>query len=64
MEQRRGRDQVIRAALVNLEAYARGMWRYRWQAVVVMWVISIAGWIGVYSMPDVYEANARVFVDT
>ncbi len=64
MELRRGRDQVIRAALADLEAYARGMWRYRWQAVVVMWVISIAGWIGVYSMPDVYEANARVFVDT
>jgi len=57
-------NQVIRDLLTVLEAHARGMWRYRWRAVVVMWAVSIAGWVGVYAMPPVYEASARVYVDT
>ena len=57
-------DRVIRDFLAVLEAHARGMWRYRWRAVVVAWVISVTGWIAVYAMPPVYEANARIYVDT
>jgi len=55
---------VIRELLDTLEDHARGMWRYRWRAVVLVWIVSIAGWATVYSMPPVYEASARVFVDT
>ena len=55
---------VIRDLLENLEAHARGMWRYRWRAVIVMWLVSIAGWVVVYAMPPVYQANARIYVDT
>jgi polysaccharide chain length determinant protein (PEP-CTERM system associated) len=29
-----------------------------------MWVVSFMGWIAVYSLPPVYEASARVYVDT
>ena len=54
---------VVRDLLETLEAYARGMWRYRWRAVVIMWTVSIAGWVAVYAMPPVYGASARVFVD-
>jgi len=57
-------DPIFRNALTQLEAYARGMWRYRWRAVIAMWAISIIGWIAVYLMPPVYEAKARIFVDT
>jgi len=57
-------DQVVNDMLANLEIHARGMWRYRWRAVVVMWIVSLAGWFAVYSMPPVYEANARIYVDT
>jgi polysaccharide chain length determinant protein (PEP-CTERM system associated) len=32
--------------------------------VIVAWVIAVAGWIRVYSLPDDYQASARVFVDT
>ena len=39
------------------------MWRYRWRAVALVWIISIAGWFAVYAMPPVYGASARVFVD-
>ena len=57
-------NQVVRDLLTVVEAHARGMWRYRWRAVVVMWAVSLTGWIAVYVMPPVYEASARVYVDT
>jgi len=54
---------VIRDVLDTLETHVRGMWRYRWRAVLLMWIVSIAGWAAVYAMPPVYGASARVFVD-
>lgn len=42
----------------------RGTWRFRWVAVSVAWVVSVVGWLVVFSMPDMYEARARVNVDT
>ncbi len=49
-------DQII--------SYLRGMWRFRWFIYLVAWPICIAGWVFVYSMPDEYQASARVHVDT
>jgi polysaccharide chain length determinant protein (PEP-CTERM system associated) len=43
---------------------ARGAWRFRWIAIAATWAICIAGWLAVSSIPDTYEANARVYVDT
>lgn len=42
----------------------RGMWRYRWQLVIVAWLVALPGWIVVYKMPDVFQASAQVSVDT
>lgn len=42
----------------------RGMWRYRLHALAVATILCVLGWGFVYQMPDVYEANARVFVNT
>ena len=42
----------------------KGVWKYRWHAVIVAWAIALAGWIRVYTLPDDYQASARVFVDT
>ena len=42
----------------------KGVWKYRWHAVIVAWVIALAGWIRVYTLDDNYQASARVFVDT
>ena len=42
----------------------KGVWKYRWHAVIVAWVIALAGWIRVYTLDDDYQASARVFVDT
>lgn len=57
-------NQVMRELLTTLEAHARGMWRFRWRALLAVWFVSAAGWAGVYLMPPVYEASARVYVDT
>ena len=42
----------------------RGMWRRRWIGLVVAWVVGVAGALVVLQIPDRYEANARIFVDT
>jgi len=47
--------------LVRIEV--RGMWRYRWIAMLAAWAICVAGWVYVFMMPDIYEARAQVYVD-
>ena len=42
----------------------KGVWKYRWHAVIVAWIVALAGWIRVYTLDDNYQASARVFVDT
>jgi polysaccharide chain length determinant protein (PEP-CTERM system associated) len=41
-----------------------GMWRYRWWANGVAWLMFLAGWLYICTIPDVYRASAKVFVDT
>lgn len=43
---------------------ARGVWRFRWYAMAAAWLVCIAGWFYAIRMPDVYQARARVYVDT
>ena len=49
--------------LILLRAELRGAWRYRWIAMIVAWAICLGGWIFVYTMPNIYEARAQVYVD-
>jgi polysaccharide chain length determinant protein (PEP-CTERM system associated) len=42
----------------------RGAWRYRRYALITAWVVAILGWTVLFFLPDAYEANSRVFVDT
>lgn len=50
--------------ITQLLTYAKGVWKYRWYAVVASWTVAIAGWIIVYKLPDDYQASARIYVDT
>src|SRR5665811_2363458 len=43
---------------------ARGMWKHRWLGLLVAWVVTAIGLFVVLSVPDKYEASARIFVDT
>ncbi len=48
----------------QLFVYLKGIWKYRWIAVIAAWVVAIAGWVIVYKLPDDYQASARIYVDT
>ena len=47
----------------QLLSHLKAMWRYRWYALVIAWVIALGGWIAVYQMPDRYSVFARVSLD-
>src|SRR5688572_30893037 len=44
-------------------AELRSAWRFRWLAMGCAWLLCIAGWLVVMLSPNIYEANARVYVD-
>ena len=53
-------EEIIRQA----QSILRGMWKYRWPALLTSWVVAIVGVVVVFKIPDQYEASARIYVDT
>lgn len=53
-------EELIEQLLSSL----KGIWKYRWHALIVTWLVAVLGWIKVASLPDDYQTTARVFVDT
>src|SRR6187549_3264894 len=39
-------------------------WRFRWWGLLAASIAAVFLWATVFSLPDRYEADARVFVDT
>src|SRR5258705_9905324 len=54
----------MQAILEQILEQLRGLWRFRWPALLAAWAVCLLGWVAVFAMPDEYEASARVFVDT
>jgi polysaccharide chain length determinant protein (PEP-CTERM system associated) len=50
--------------ITQLLSLLKGIWKYRWYSMVVAWLVVVGGWVAVYSLPDNYQASARVYVDT
>lgn len=44
--------------------YLKGIWLKRRYIIIATWLICPLGWYFVASMPNVYESEARVYVDT
>jgi polysaccharide chain length determinant protein (PEP-CTERM system associated) len=44
--------------------YLKGIWLKRRYIIIATWLICPIGWYFVAQMPDVYESEARVYVDT
>jgi len=38
-------------------------WQRRWWGVAAAWILCIAGWIGIATLPNQYETTARVYID-
>lgn len=53
-------QEVIRQVIATL----RQMWRFRWLALGVSWVLVMVAGAAVWKIPNQYEASARIFVDT
>jgi polysaccharide chain length determinant protein (PEP-CTERM system associated) len=47
-----------------LRRYLLGAWRKRWFAIAVCWMVCVAGWVFVSTIPNQYEASARLYVDS
>jgi protein tyrosine kinase modulator len=54
----------LQKVISEIIEHIRGMWRYRWWAIGTAWLLSLVGNLYVFSIPDVYLASAKVFVDT
>lgn len=48
----------------QIATIVRGMWKHRWVGLLVAWIVAAVGAFVVLSVPDKYEATARIFVDT
>lgn len=48
----------------QLTLLIKGVWKHRWLAMTIAWVILIIGSIIIFQLPNNYQASARVYVDT
>lgn len=54
----------MQETLAQIYIYLLGVWRHRWLALIVAWLVTLGGWLYVWQMPEAYVASARVYVDT
>ncbi len=54
----------MRDQFIFIYSYLHGIWRYRWSALLISGVIAFIGWLGVYTLPNQYTAQAVMHVDT
>lgn len=54
----------MQEAIALIFSYIWGVWRFRWLALVVTWVIALGGWLFVHQLPESYVGTARIYVDS
>ena len=52
------------ADVAVLQDQLRGMWRFKWTALVVAWCAALLFWSLIFLIPNKYQARAKVFVDS
>ncbi len=53
----------MNAVLVLIRRIVVAAWRFRWAAVAAAWVVCGVGWAFVATMPNQYQASARLYVN-
>ncbi|WP_018880166.1 XrtA system polysaccharide chain length determinant [Thioalkalivibrio sp. ALE9] len=48
----------------ELWQHVRGTWRKRWWILPIAWLVCIGGWAYAHNLPDTYQADARIYVNT
>src|ERR1700722_3322567 len=54
----------MQQTLEKILSIFHGAWRFHRLAIVAAWLICLLSWVLISVLPDLYEARARVFVDT
>jgi polysaccharide chain length determinant protein (PEP-CTERM system associated) len=54
----------MKPLLTKIVALLAGAWRYRWHGLAAAWIVCVAGWLAVWSIPDKYAVEAKVYIDT
>ncbi len=54
----------VQDILIRIVDELRGAWRFRRWAIGTAWGVCLVGWAIVFSIPDTYQASARVYVDS
>jgi len=50
--------------LEQIYCYLHGIWQYRWQALVVSWIVALLGWAVVHVLPNEYTSYTVMHIDT
>jgi polysaccharide chain length determinant protein (PEP-CTERM system associated) len=50
--------------IAEILSYLQAAMRYKWLAIIAAWILCIVGWVYVSQLPDQFQADARVHVDT
>jgi polysaccharide chain length determinant protein (PEP-CTERM system associated) len=53
----------MHALQVLLRKQLSAAWRYRWIAVLFSWLVCGVGWAITFTIPNIFEASARLYVD-
>lgn len=53
----------MHALQVLLRKQLSAAWRYRWPAVFFSWLVCVVGWAVTFTIPNTFEASARLYVD-
>jgi uncharacterized protein involved in exopolysaccharide biosynthesis len=56
-------DQSLHTLTQQFKDEFRGLWRFRWQAMITAWVALLLGCIVISTMPNKYLATSKFFVD-
>lgn len=46
-----------------ISRYLKTAWEHRWASLALAWAVCLGGWAYVYTLPDQYDAHARLYVD-
>ena len=54
----------MQETIAQILSYVWGIWRFRWMALVIVWLVALGGWLFVEQIPEKYVGSARLYVDT
>jgi len=54
----------VQEILEQIFAYLKGIWNKRWYAMIITWMVCLAGWGYIYKMPNQYQSEGKLYIDT